>query len=182
MIIALSGTPGTGKTSVSEVLRNRNLEVIDFNKEARENNFLIGKDIKRDSNFVDIEKFNKYIIKNYSEKKLIIIEGHLSHLLKIAEKIILLRCHPKILKNNLTKKGWKKEKIKENIEAEILDIILCEATEIHEESNIFEIDVSNKSIIEIADDIIDLTKNNFKNMKKFKIGRVDWSEEILKQF
>ena len=81
MIVALSGTPGTGKTSISEVLRSKDYEVIDFNKEAFENNFLIGKDTKRDSDIVDIEELNKYIFKNYCRKEFIFIEGHLSHLL-----------------------------------------------------------------------------------------------------
>ncbi len=182
MIIALTGTPGTGKTSVAEVLKTKGFEVVDLNKVACDKNFLIGKDTKRDSYIIDIEKFNKYIFDNYGGKEIVFIEGHLSHLLKTVEKIIILRCHPKVLKNNLSKKGWNKEKIKENIEAEVLDIILCEAVEIHKENNIFEINVSDKSVEEIADMIIELTKNNFKMMKKYKIGRIDWSEEILKDF
>ena len=46
MIIAITGTPGTGKTSISKVLQENNYEVVDLNKVACENNFLIGKDEK----------------------------------------------------------------------------------------------------------------------------------------
>jgi adenylate kinase len=180
MIIALTGTPGTGKTSIAEVLIKNGFIVIDLNKIACDKNFLIGKDSKRDSNIVDIEKLNKYVLGNYSSKEIIILEGHLSHLLNTVDKIIILRCHPKLLKKNLLKKGWTKEKISENLEAEILDVILCESVELHKEENIFEINVSNKKIQETADLIIDLIKNKFKKMKKYKIGQIDWSEEILK--
>ena len=56
MIISLTGTPGTGKTSVARVLKSKGFEVIDLNKEANENNFLLGKDQIRDSYIIDIEK------------------------------------------------------------------------------------------------------------------------------
>ena len=113
MIIALTGTPGTGKTSVAEVLKSKGFIIIDLNKIACEKDFLIGKDEKRNSNIVDIKKFEKYINDTYNIKETVIVEGHLSHLLKSAEKIILLRSHPETLKKNLSKKGWNQEKIKE---------------------------------------------------------------------
>jgi len=182
MIIALTGTPGTGKTSVAEVLKTKGFKIVDLNKEACENDFLIGKDIKRDSNIVDIEKLNNFIFEKYCSKETIFIEGHLSHFLKKVDKIIILRCHPEKLKKNLLKKGWNKEKINENLEAEILDIILCETVEIHKKNSIFEIDVSDKSIKEISEKIIEIIKNRFKMLEEYKIGKIDWSEEILKDF
>jgi adenylate kinase len=182
MIISITGTPGTGKTSVAVILKSKGFEVIDLNKEADDNNFLTGKDKIRDSYIVDIEKFNNYIFEKYRDNEIVFIEGHLSHLLKNADKIIILRCYPKILKKNLLKKGWKKEKIKENLEAEILDVILCETYEIHKEDNIFEINTSDKTIEEISDIIIELSKNKFKSNKKYRIGKIDWSEEILNNF
>ena len=86
------------------------------------------------------------------------------------------------LRKNLSKKGWKENKIKENIEAEILDIILCETVDIHPKKNIFEIDVSGKTIDNVSLSIIELIKDKFKNTKKYCIGKIDWSEEILKDF
>jgi len=182
MIIALTGTPGTGKTSVSKILHDKGFEIVDLNKVACEKDFLIGRDEKRDSEVVDVERFDKYVKKNYSERDIVFIEGHLSHLLKNADKVIVLRCHPDELRKNLTKKGWKEKKIKENLEAEILDIILCETVEIHPEKNIFEINVTGKSVDAVVSSIIEIIDNKFKNMKKYNIGKIDWSEEILKDF
>ena len=182
MIIALTGTPGTGKTSISKVLAENGFETIDLNKIAQEQGFIIGRDEKRDTNIVDIEKLEDFIKNNYSSKNIVFVEGHLSHLLKCADKIIILRCHPKVLRSNLSIRNWKEKKIRENVEAEILDVILCEALEVHSEEKILEIDVTNKNVYDAASLIIDLTKKGFKNKEKYKIGNIDWSEEILKDF
>ena len=60
MKIALTGTPGTGKTSVSKVLEKRKLKVIDLNKLAIEKDFIIGYDKKRDSKIIDINRLNNF--------------------------------------------------------------------------------------------------------------------------
>lgn len=182
MIIALTGTPGTGKTSISLKLADKGFFIIDLYQLAIEKNFILGKDEIRDSIIVDINKLNEYVFKNFGKKDITIVEGHISHLLNCSEKVLILRCHPKKLRINLTKKGWNENKIKENLEAEILDIILCEAIDNHSKDNIFEINITNKSIDKSVSLIENLINNNFKNMKTYKIGKIDWSEEILKDF
>ncbi len=182
MFIALTGTPGTGKTSVADILREKSFDVIDLNKLSVEKGFVVGIDKSRDSKIVDTDKLDDYITDNFGDKPLIFIEGHLSHLLKCVDRVIVLRCHPDKLKSNLSKKKWSKKKIEENVEAEILDVILSEAVEVHSKDNVVEIDATNKSIDETADIIVELVEDGFKNIKKYKIGKIDWSEEILKNF
>jgi adenylate kinase len=181
MIIALTGTPGTGKTSVSKFLEETYF-VIDLNKLAIKENFITGIDEDRNSKIIDINRLDNYIDKNYNKKSVVFVEGHLSHLLKSVDKVIILRCNPNVLIKRLSKKGWNKEKIKENLEAEILDIILCETVDIHSDKNIFEIDTSKKSIRDIASLIKEIIKSGFRNVKTHNIGNIDWSEEILKKF
>jgi len=182
MLVSLSGTPGTGKTSVSKILKQKGFDIVDLNKLAIEKNFMIGVDEKRGSRIIDINLLNKYIEKNYAEKDVVFIEGHLSHLLKNMDKVILLRCHPSVLKKRLAKKNWNETKIKENTDAESLDIVLCESVEIHPRKNIFEIDTTDKNADQVASCIIEIVQNKFKPMKKYNIGYIDWSEEILKDF
>ena len=182
MIIAITGTPGTGKTSVAKKLVRKGYIVLDLNRIACENDFLLGRDEKRKSNIVDIDKLNLFIKKNYSKFDIVLIEGHLSHLLRCVDKLIVLRLEPSQLKKYLKKKRWNEKKIKENLESEILDIVLCESVEIHSKDNIAELNVTNKSVDEIVSIIIDLVKDGFKNLQKYKIGNIDWSEEILKDF
>jgi len=182
MLIALTGTPGTGKTSISNILRANGFEIVDINKVATGEDFLIGNDEKRNSKIVDVDRLNIYIKENYKEKDIVFIEGHLSHLLKSVDKVIVLRCHPNELIKRLYQKGWKKKKIKENVEAEILDIILCETVDNHPKKNIIEIDTTNMEISNVAALITEIIKNKFEHMKKHNIGNIDWSEEILKDF
>lgn len=181
MIVAITGTPGIGKTSVSEVLRKKEFDIVDLNKVAVEKQFLIGVDKDRDSKIVDVDKLNKYIEKNYDGENVIFIDGHLSHLLNAVDKVIVLRCHPKILKKRLSAKNWKKEKIRENLQAEILDVILCETVELHPRENVFEIDTTEKNVDDVAECVLEIIKNNFEHMKKYNMGNIDWSEEILKE-
>ena len=182
MIIAITGTPGTGKTSVAKELVREGYIVLDLNRIACETDFLLGRDEKRKSNIVDIDKLNLFIKKNYSKFDIVFVEGHLSHLLKCVDKLIVLRLEPSQLKKHLKKKRWNEKKIKENLESEILDIVLCESVDIHSKDNIAEFNVTNKSVDEIVSIIIDLLKDGFKNLQRYKIGNIDWSEEILKDF
>jgi len=182
MIIAITGTPGTGKTSVSKIIEKNGFKVIDLNEIACDNSFLIGRDEKRDTNIVDIDRVNDFVKKNYSDYDCVFVDSHLSHLLKCVDRVFVLRAHPNTLRKNLKSKSWNEEKINENVEAEILDIILCETVNIYSEENIIEIDTTGKSIDEISEIIIGITKDGFKNMKKYKIGNIDWSDEILKDF
>ena len=182
MIIALTGTPGTGKTSVSKVLEKNFFYVVDLNKIAVKKSFVLGNDKVRNSKIVDIERLNEYINNFYSNNKTVFVEGHLSHLLKSVDKVIVLRCSPKELRNRLYYKGWNEDKIRENVEAEILDIILCESVEIHYENNIFEIDTTGNSVEDVAFSVIEIVNNDFRNMRRYNIGNIDWSDDILDDF
>ena len=182
MIIALTGTPGTGKSSVSKILQKNGVETVDLNKVVVDKDFLIAYDEIRDSKIADVDKLNDYIKKSYGDKNLVFVQGHLSHLLKNVDKVVILRCHPNKLQKRLFNKGWEKKKIEENVEAEILDVILCETMYVHLEKNVFEIDTTDESADSAASMIMELIRNKFKHIKKYDVGRIDWSEEILKGF
>ena len=47
MIIAITGTPGTGKTAVASILEKKGFTVVDLKKVAFDNKFIIGFDKKR---------------------------------------------------------------------------------------------------------------------------------------
>lgn len=182
MIVAITGTPGTGKTSVANILRKKDYKVIDLNKVALKNNFLQGVDERRDTKIVDIDALDEYVKKNIKTKDIVFIESHLSHLLKCINKVVVLRCRPKELMNRLSEKGWNNDKIGENIDAEILDVILCEAVDLHDEGNVFEIDTTDKTISKVSSSIVEMVDSEFRDIKKYKVGSVDWSDEIFKRF
>lgn len=179
MRVALTGTPGTGKTAVAFVLTKKGYHVVPLHKFAQRNNCIVGVDEKRKSQLVDVDVLNSCIEQEYPSTDVVLFEGHIGHLLRCMDKIVILRCHPTQLKKRLQKKKWSVKKIKENVEAEILDVILCEAVELHHVDDIFEIDTTQKSITEVALAIELMIQRNFEPTDAYTIGQIDWSEEIL---
>ena len=181
MKVALTGTPGTGKSSVATLLQKQGYTIVRLHQFARENICIDGIDTKRNSQLIDVDKLNSSIKKTFTTDTLVFFEGHLGHLLKTIDKVIILRCHPKELKKRLMKKKWSNKKIKENVDAETIDVILCEAAELHSKENIFEIDTTKKTIGEVTAIIINIVKKNFQTTKTYTIGQIDWTEEIFKE-
>ncbi|MCU0630939.1 MAG: AAA family ATPase, partial [Methanoregulaceae archaeon] len=101
------------------------------------------------------------------------VEGHLAHLLP-CDRVILLRCRPDILKLRLSKRGYPEEKIRENAEAEALDVILVETLEIHPEENIIEIDTTSAGIPACVEQIEQFIRGEIPS----SYGKNDWSDYL----
>lgn len=132
MIIIISGTPGTGKTTLSKKLAEKlNIKYLDVNKIIKRFNLIEEYDKARKTNVVDIYKLNKVLIKIIKKEKNLIIDSHLSHNLpkKYVDLAIILKCSLKELEKRLQRKRWSKAKIRENMDAEIFNICYEEAKE-----------------------------------------------------
>ncbi len=179
MIIAISGTPGTGKTVVSKIIAKKTgANLIRIRDMIDEIPHEIDK--KRDTFVVDTRDLQK-AIKKKLKKGDNIIEGHLSHMLE-ADIIIILRTNPVELQKRLKKKGWKKSKTDENVKAEILDSATIEAVQLHGRKKILEIDTSKKTAEQTAK-AIEKVLNRFsrkKKVTKYQPGKIDWSEKYRK--
>src|SRR3989344_1415323 len=134
--IAVTGTPGTGKTTLSKKLaRVTGFCYIDVNRMITKYKIYEGYDKKRKTKLVDTKKLNQSLIKEIKSIKKskkysgIIIDSHLSHYLprKYVDFCIVTKCNLKKLSKRMKKKGFHKEKIIENLQAEIFDICLNEA-------------------------------------------------------
>ncbi|VUT27850.1 MAG: putative kinase [Candidatus Syntrophoarchaeum sp. GoM_oil] len=176
MIIAITGTPGTGKTAVSAIL-GEIYQVMDLNKVIKEMGFYSGVDDKRGSLEVEIEELEMYVRKIISDYEDLIVEGHISHLLEIEYGImIVLRCRPSKLCDRLKAKGFNEGKIRENVEAEALDVILIEAIEGGFKA-VYEVDTTERSVEEVAGcirEIID--KKGIEGA--YQPGSVNWGNEL----
>jgi len=140
MIVALTGTPGVGKSTAARILRERGYDVESVSELAEKFDCITGE--VKGSKIVDVNTLADKI----EREGLRIIEGHLSHHLN-PDIAIVLRCNPKILKKRLSRKGWAEEKILENLEAEITDVILLEAMDI---KKVCEIDTTKMRAEEVA--------------------------------
>lgn len=179
MFIALTGTPGTGKTTVAALLQKQEYNVLSINDIAKEQGFIVGKDEQRDTQLVDMGAVNDFITKNYASDSIVIIEGHSAHLLECVKKVIILRCHPDKLRIRLGQKNWSDQKIHENVEAEALDVILSESVENFKSKDCFEIDTTDKSAQDVRDCIQEIIDNDFTSINTYTIGQIDWLEEYL---
>ncbi|HLC56142.1 MAG TPA: AAA family ATPase [Candidatus Nanoarchaeia archaeon] len=129
MIICISGTPGTGKSVIAKKLGKKlRYGILEISKFVKNNK--IGKYNKKLKTIdVDVDKLNDKLIKIIKKNKNLIIDGHLSHYLprKYVDLCIIVRCNLKVLEKRLDKRGYNKQKIKDNLEAEIFDTSLDEA-------------------------------------------------------
>ena len=173
IFIALTGTPGTGKTTVAEALRNENCTVIDLNEQAKRNDLLEDFDDELNTYDVDPERLNETLKEYHRINGIVFLDGHLSHFME-CNKIIVLRCNPSILYERLKKRGYDEEKILENVQAEALDVILCESVDTGK--NVYEIDCTSDSTSTIISEIWDIVKG----ADGYGPGSVDWGEEMVK--
>jgi adenylate kinase len=163
MICGITGTPGTGKSAVSEVLQSRGHQVIRQNDTMEP--YLTGTDEDRDARIVDADAWADEYTPTAP-----FIEGHLVHLLA-CDRVVVLRCRPDRLRARLEGRGYSAEKIRENCEAEAMDLILSEAYDIHGEEKLLEIDTTDRS----PEDCADLIEGFVSGTVPPSCGSIDWS-------
>lgn len=155
MIVAISGTPGTGKTKVAKILAEKlKWKFIELNKLAEEKNLYSGYDEKRKCKIVDIDRLSEEVKKLEGN---FVLESHYAHDMP-AVFVIILRTNPGKLRKRMEKRSWSREKIEENIEAEIMEVCKTEALE--QGKRVYEIDTTEKSTEAVADEIICLLRRH----------------------
>jgi adenylate kinase len=171
MLVAISGTPGTGKSAVCERLSNDGYKVVDLNKLAYETNSVVGVDPERDVDIVDMDALREKV--RGLKDDLTFLDGHFSHLAGVDVSIVL-RCNPDELKNRLGAKNWGEKKIRENVEAEAVDAITVESTESVPET--YEIDTTDRGVDQTVEAVLKILNGETED---FRPGQVDWSGVIL---
>ena len=161
---ALTGTPGTGKTSLKKHLNKKIISLSEYYEQASEGKTDNGEWI------VDIEKLDNII----EDSDCNFFEGNFSHKLDKIDKVIVLRCDPQILEKRLESRNYSKNKVRENLEAEAIGLIYSEAIEIRDKANVFQVDNSTRKPQETANIIEKYINDNIKVEEE-----IDYSEKIL---
>jgi adenylate kinase len=144
MRIAVTGTPGTGKTTATGRLTSE-LPVFHLNEVVREEGLSDGEDPDRGSLVADLEA-----LRSWAAGREGVFESHLAHHLD-ADRVVVLRCRPETVERRLRERGEPAETAVENAEAEALDVILAEAVDRHGRDRVYEIDTTDRSPAEVAD-------------------------------
>ncbi len=146
MRILLTGSVGTGKSALAANLAKKlgytHICVSRLLKKHKE--LVSGYDKKRKASIVDTGRLVKFLLKILKNNKNIIIDSHLSHHIpsKYVDLCIVAKCDIKVLSKRLGRRGYNKDKIIENVQAEIFDVCLEEAKNM--KHNIMVVDTTRK--------------------------------------
>ena len=164
MMVSITGIPGTGKTAVSSLLKEKGYSVTAQNDTIGK--YILERDEERDAIVIDEDLWaDEFPVFDG------IVEGHITHLLP-SDRVIVLRCRPDVLEDRLRKRGYSAAKVKENVLAEALDTILIETVECHADDEILELDTTSAAVEETAAQIDDFIKG----LTPAHFGDTDWSE------
>ena len=171
----ITGNPGVGKHTVAkQIAKNLELELVDINKVALENDmFVRGKETLD----VDTKALQKILDKKITNHSLIV--GHLASYVIPGNKVnmvIVLRKSPYKLIPVYKKRKYSKQKTIENLGSEILGITFYDALKKFGSSKIHQIDTSLSSVSKIVKKIETLFEKG-----KFQEDQVDWLGLISKK-
>lgn len=130
--VIITGTPGTGKTSIASKLGDLGYLSINLYDFAKEHDCIIGRDEERDSMVVDTDKLNacleRYLEAGYG---IVIIDSHYADVVpeKYVSKCFVLSAEISALKKRLEQRGYSELKIQENIESEIMQVCWIDSLE-----------------------------------------------------
>ena len=155
MKIGIAGVPGTGKTTISNILSEK-LGIPVIHQSDLFSGLVSLKAVRT--------KF-WWVLKKYED---VIIEGHLLCDVKLPlDILIILRTRPDVLISRLEERGYSKEKIDENVLAEALDYCIQNAEGRYKK--IVQIDTTEGSPAEVVERILQCIRGG-----KCRSDDVDW--------
>jgi len=163
MMCGITGTPGTGKSTVAGELARRGHKVVHITDITPP--YVLGKDPERDTQIIDTDRMVDEFVPFDG-----FVEGHFAHLLP-CDRVVVLRLRPDVLSERLAARGYDQDKIRENREAEALDVCLIETVEQYGPSEVYEFDTTGKNPGACAD----VVERFYRGEVPASFGSIDWS-------
>lgn len=163
MKIALTGTPGTGKTTLSRLFEKEEYSVLDLTEYVKEKG--LGEHGENEFEVNIAEMINSLEDENFD-----VVEGHLSHHIPV-DVCVVLRTRPDKLRERLEERDYSDQKVEENVQSEALDVILSEAVE--KQENVVEVDTTGREAKEVFEEVrrkVEKGENDY--------GNFDWTEYL----
>ncbi|WP_323676974.1 adenylate kinase family protein [Halorubellus sp. PRR65] len=169
--VAVTGTPGTGKTTATDRLLDRvdagdfddldapgtdglgvdSVDVVHLNDVVQSEALYDDVDEDRGSVVVDLDALAAWVDEYVAaaDADVVVFDSHLAHHLD-ADRVVVLRCHPETLDDRLTDRGEPAAKAAENAESEALDVVLGESVDAHGTDSVYEIATTDREPDDVA--------------------------------
>ncbi len=157
MRIVITGTPGTGKTTISKELSSRlGLKYINLNDIALSEGDAVWDESRNTFSITDPDKSSKALNKALSSSGECVCETLAIDLLDpgLVDRVVVLRRDPRKLWSELLGRGWPPRKAAENVLAEIVNVLSHSAWSAFGGKTI-EINTTDKTIDECVSMVID---------------------------
>jgi adenylate kinase len=174
-VIVIAGVPGVGKSTVAGTVAERlGCPVIGVSELAVKEGALLDRDVERETDIVDLPRLKEIIAEVVSATEgPIIVEGHFAYdvvPIGLVAHALVLRRAPWVLKEELRERGYSDEKIRENVEAELLDVPLVEAIEALGPDWVCEADTTGRTREETVDEVLGIIEGSMPCLRRI----VDW--------
>lgn len=167
--IALTGSPGVGKTTVATLgSRLHAWKVVDVKQWALDVGLAEDFDEHDQAHVVDVEGLALEHEWEQAPQVTTVYEGHLAHLLPV-DAAWVLRCDPRVLRPRLEARAYSRAKVVENLEAEALDIILQECLDRF--ADVTAVDATRRSPEEVLSKLAAAKRGHV-------VEPVDWSDQL----
>ncbi len=150
LLIAVTGTPGVGKTTFSKKLASKleDTDLIEINNLVDKHELYSGKD-EFGTKIVNLGKLNSILSGELKKRrKHVVLVGHLAPELRLKYDIaVVLRCNLEKLSKRLEKRHYQREKLSENIISESLDYCGLKIARKSKETYEIETDSAHKEVM-----------------------------------